>query len=557
MPARAISSRTLRVAVVLATVLALIPVPISVSAAGGTTVTVDATQVSGSLAPDYVGLSYETATLASGGFDSGTGNEATIMQTLGVRNLRIGGNTVDRGVVPTNADLTRLASFLNAIDGKVELAVGIFPTANSAQISSETQSAMSILGPRLDSIQCGNEPNDIFGTYAAFIAQYDTCKAAIAGRVPISGPDTCCGTTTWQAPFVSANTDVLDMVTNHFYNNSANVTALLAPASDAAEISFPGVVNALTAAKSHGFRYRSDETNSHNGGGLRGVSDVYASALWSMDYSLLMATQGVDGLNFHGFFETCGASVYSPLCAPSSAAAGARVMTFAPMSYGLWMASHLGAGQLHPVTVSGGNNVTAYALTAADGTVHIAVIEKDPTGGSVPVTVSVTGAAAAGSASVLEMTGGSLTSPGGIAIQGASVDSAGRLSPGAPTMVPVSAGSLSLSLPTGSAALITVPRSGACVPRASAPPTGASASASGGAQALVSWSAPADTGCGTITAYAVYYYSTASFGITETVTSSATISGLVPGNYYTFTVTAWNGTAWSGWSGWASYVLVT
>src|SRR5579859_423323 len=183
------------------------------------------------------------------------------------------------------------------------------------------------------------------------------------------------------------------MVTNHFYNNSPDVASLLSPASDSAETSFPSVVNALTAAKSHGFRYRTDETNSHNGGGLRGVSDVYASALWSMDYSLLMATQGVDGLNFHGFFEACGASIYSPLCAPNAADVGAKIMTFAPMSYGLWMASHVGAGQLRPVAVSGANNVSAYAVMAADGTTRVAVIEKDPTGASVPVAISLSGAA--------------------------------------------------------------------------------------------------------------------------------------------------------------------
>jgi hypothetical protein len=55
------------------------------------------------------------------------------------------------------------------------------------------------------------------------------------------------------------------------------------------------------------------------------------------------------------------------------------------------------------------------------------------------------------------MTGSSL---GGVdtAVQGATVDSAGRLDTGKPTRVPVRGGTLALNLAAGSAAVITLDR---------------------------------------------------------------------------------------------------
>lgn len=519
------------------------------AAAGSTTVTVDTSQTIGTLPADFVGLSFETGALVGGDFRPTGSDEVNVMNALGVRNVRIGGNSVDRGIVPTTADITRLATFLTDINAQVEYAVGINPT-NGPEVTSQTQQAMSIIGSHLDSIQCGNEPNDIFGSYAAFIVQFDPCKAAVGGRVPLSGPDTCCGATTWQQPFVTANSAAMDMVTNHYYNNSTNVTALLAPASDSAELSFPGVANALAAAKAHGLKYRSDETNSHNAGGVAGVSDVYAAALWAMDYSLLMASHGVDGLNFHGSFNaSCAGPGYSPLCT-----GGGGAVTFSPMSYGLWMVSHLGAGPMHAVTVSGANNVTAYAITAADGTTRVAVIERDPTGGSVPLTISVSGGSVAGQAQVTQLSGPSLSGKTGITIQGASVDGSGNLNPGAPTQVPVSSGSLSLNLPTGSAIIVTMPGGGGCH-GASGPPSAVTATPLGGGQAQVSWMPPT-SGCTPATAYAVYDYSPSGAGITEVTQTMETLSNL-PVDNHIFTVTAWNGSAWSQWSGWSSWISVT
>jgi hypothetical protein len=117
------------------------------------------------------------------------------------------------------------------------------------------------------------------------------------------------------------------------------------------------------------------------------------------------------------------------------------------------MASHLGPGKFHPLTVAGASNLAAYAVAADDGTTRLALIEKTPTGGTLPVTVAL--GHGSGAAQVIHLTGPSLTAPSGVQIQGASVDREGHLRPGDPDRVSYPAGTLSLTLPTGSAALVT------------------------------------------------------------------------------------------------------
>src|SRR5439155_2812572 len=140
----------------------------------------------------------------------------------------------------------------------------------------------------------------------------------------------------------------------------------------------------LAAAKATGVPIRLDETNSAAGGGIAGVSDTYASALWAMDYSLLLAQDGFAGVNFHGGLGVCGAplfngkfQLYTPICAADDADAQAKVYRAAPEYYGLLMVTRLGSGPFLPVTVASDRHVTAYPVRRGDGRVRLAVIEKD------------------------------------------------------------------------------------------------------------------------------------------------------------------------------------
>ena len=52
-------------------------------------------------------------------------------------------------------------------------------------------------------------------------------------------------------------------------------------------------------AHAHHVPLRLDEINSISCGGERGVSDTYATALWSLDTLFALARAGVDGVNIH------------------------------------------------------------------------------------------------------------------------------------------------------------------------------------------------------------------------------------------------------------------
>jgi hypothetical protein len=182
-----------------------------------------------------------------------------------------------------------------------------------------------------------------------------------------------------------------------------------------------------------------------------------------MDYSLLMAQDGFNGVNFHGGqLAVCNGplfndkfQLYTPICAASAADQQAKIYTAAPEYYGLYMATRMGPGQFLPVTVSSDRNITAYAVRGYDGHTRIALIEKDDTSAA-PVPVSIKIAAANGTASVIHLTGSSLGSSQGVAIQGATVDRKGHLSPGPADMVAVRHGTVHVSLPAGTAEIITL-----------------------------------------------------------------------------------------------------
>lgn len=549
--------------------------------AAGATVAVDESRTTGPLLADAVGLSYESADLGRGQFDAGFGNEAQMLKTMGAHNVRIGGNTLDAGTfwdpngapmptwaqwTNTPADLTRLRAFLDAVNARVELGVNL-AHVDGPSINNETGSAISILGSDLYSIECGNEPNDFSGHglrpagygYPQFLVDFKTCAAAVNGRVGIAGPDT---TGAWITQLATDESPVMNQLTNHRYPNAPDTTTMLSASADAADLSF--ISPLVAAAHSHNLVMRSTETNSHSNGGLDGTSNRYASALWAFNYTLNLTQAGDAGVDLHGYFGQCPPAQepgpanmimrYSPLCATTAADAAAHIDTAQPLFYGLWMAGHMGPGQFFPVTVStGGANLTAYAVKGDDGLVRIALIDKDAVGSSVNVTVNA--GSGSGTAQVVRMTGPSLAAATGVQIQGASVDRSGVLNV-VPDSVAYSGGSLTLSLGTGTAAILTLGS-----PHHSGPPgpaTGVTGAPAGAGQVGLGWTPPADNGGAAITAYAVYAFSyTASPTMLETTNPTSMVAtGLASGSYYTFTLSAWNGVGWGGWSNWSPWVLV-
>ncbi len=460
----------------------------------GTTIAVDQAHPFGALPADFVGLSYEMRELSAlcttgdctGNFDASQGNLVALYRTLGRSNVRIAGNQLDRDTlwvpagqqppnplpewvkdVVTPADIARLGQLLRATGWKAEVGINL-AHYDAALATDEARSLFALLGSRLSGAECGNEPNHYAGAYrpapygfAEHRVDWEAC-AAVVGSNRIAAPDLSqpTGTAAWFAQFAQAEQSRINMLTAHNYTGATTITQLLSPQIHAKELA--DVTPQLTAAQSVHLPIRLDETNSAVGGGIAGVSDVYASALWGLDYNLNLAQAGFAGLNFHGGFGVCGAPLfngkfqrYTPICAANDQDAAAKIYTAMPLYYGLYLAARMGTGRFLPVTVTSDRNVTAYAVQGRDGHLRIAVIEKDDTTGA-PVPVSIAVGGQAEGASVLHLTGTSLASADGVAVQGATVDRKGHLHPGHPDRVPVSHGTLNLTLASGSAVVITL-----------------------------------------------------------------------------------------------------
>ena len=458
------------------------------AAATTATITIDAAHPGARLAQDAVGLSFEMRELGIGNLDPAKGNTAALMRTLGVSNLRIAGNTLDRDTlwvpegqqppdplpdwvqdVVTPADIRRLRGLLDTTGWKAE--VGINVGRWDAALGADQAAAMrQILGHKLVATECGNEPDQWAGkamrpagyAYPAYHADWLACADAV-GSARIAGPDTAGTSSDWAASLAADEHDRMAMLTVHQYSKDGNATipALLAPETVTAQLN--SVSKNLAAATANGLPMRVDEANSAYGGGVDGVSNTYASALWGMDYSLQMAQAGLAGVNIHGGLGVCNAPIwngkfqrYTPFCALDSADEAAQIYHAMPIYYGLWMARRLGPGTFLPVTVTSNNNLRAYAVRGDDCRLRVAVVEKDDTS-ALPTTVTVNVGGRNRTAEVLHLTGAALnTEP--TAVQGATVDRAGHLTPGRPDLGRVHGGALTVDVAAGSAAVITFAR---------------------------------------------------------------------------------------------------
>ena len=460
--------------------------PATAEAGSAATIVVDAAHPGGRLPSDFVGLSFEMRELGIGNLDPGKGNVAAMFTTLSrTGNVRISGNTLDRDTlwvpegqqapdplpdwvadVVTPADIQRLNRLLAVTGWRTE--VGINLGRWDPALGADQAAAMfAILGHRLVAAECGNEPDQWVGkgfrpagyAYPDYHADWQACAAAV-GSNRIAGPDTAGTSSSWAASLAADERAKLSMLTVHQYSAGpdATIAALMAPGTVTRQLN--SVSGNLAAARAQQLPMRIDEANSAFSGGVDGVSNKFASALWVLDYTMSMAQAGLSGVNIHGGLGVCNEPIwngkfqrYTPFCAASKADELAQVYKAMPIYYGLWLARRMGPGRFLPLSTSTDRNITAYAVRGDDGRTRIAVLQKDDTN-STPVRLDIRLGGHAQHAEVLRLTGTSLADEQ-TAIQGSTVDSRGRLRPHA-DQVRVRNGVLSLDIPAGSAMMIAV-----------------------------------------------------------------------------------------------------
>ncbi|HEY3021883.1 MAG TPA: glycosyl hydrolase family 79 C-terminal domain-containing protein, partial [Solirubrobacteraceae bacterium] len=214
-------------------------------------------------------------------------------------------------------------------------------------------------------------------------------------------------------------------------------------------------VQLVAGAAARGAAVRVSELNSAICGGLRGVSDSFASALWGIDVLFGLADAGVRNALFHAWTGSHGAPV------DFAFAAGHVVGRVHPLFYAMLLferAAPRGSRLLPIGPTPAGSPLKTWATIDPAGTRRIAVINKDPRATS-ELVVRVPGRP--GRAAVERLTAPSLRSTSNVTLAGQSygtttTDGLLRGRRRAEALVE-RRGALRVWMPPASAALITVP----------------------------------------------------------------------------------------------------
>ncbi len=235
---------------------------------------------------------------------------------------------------------------------------------------------------------------------------------------------------------------------------------------------------------------RIDETNSVSCGGVAGVSDTFASALWATSYITQAMAAGAAGINLEGNPANCAG--YTPLCAPDPTALLEGRLRAQPEWYALLLTRSLVGDRPLPTTIAtegattegsttentttegstteGSPNLVAASFSEPDHSLKVVLVDDEPQGTS-PLALRLDVGAGLGAAQILRLTAPSPSATGDVLLVGRAVATNGSLgSPAAKENVAVHSGILALELPPASAMLITVSRPSPA-PRASPRPS--------------------------------------------------------------------------------------
>ncbi|MGZ4172431.1 MAG: glycosyl hydrolase family 79 C-terminal domain-containing protein [Solirubrobacteraceae bacterium] len=405
--------------------------------------------------------------------------------------LRLGGDSTDwswwpvpRVARPPGVRFTLTPNWMDvahslaaAVRGRLILGVDL--EANNPTIAAAEARAMVDRVGRgsVDALELGNEP-ELYGSFgwyksatgrqvpgrppgydpAAFTRDFST----FARQLPdarLAGPSS--GAPAWLAQlgaFLSAEPRVR-LVTVHAYplkhcRKSTVVTIGQLLSEQSSHGLAASVAPYVAVATAHHDPLRIDEMNGVSCGGTRGVSDSFASALWMLDTLFEMARTGVGGVNIHTVPNTI-----NEVLGPANDG-GTWRMRVHPEYYGMMMfgqaapaGSHL--LKLGTATPSG---VKVWATRAADGVVHVVVINKR-LARSQFLRLRIAGADAP--AEVEQLRAPSVGATGGVTFGGqtfgAETATGVLAGPAAHHTITPSGGGYPVTVPAASATMLTVP----------------------------------------------------------------------------------------------------
>lgn len=446
--------------------------PADSTPAANLSITVHLDQLGHQLHPGFVGLSFGAATVAQDNYEST--DLGGYLRTLGHTGvIRIGGNSGDTTFWTSTGEpapswatsgtitpdkLQHLATIVRNAGWKVILAVNL-KQPDPARAADEAKYARQIFGDSLLAIEIGNEPNFYYGSVAAYYTDFESYVAAIEQAVPgvgITGPDAETNHSSWLGAFAALEAGHPDVaeVSDHTYpasacgNSTATIPELLGPGSVQYETA--NAQAALSAAAQLGVPAAMTETNSAVCAGTPGVSDAFASALWALDYSLLIAQQGIVNADFMGGTNAAGCDPYTPLCPTTGD------LTVRPIYYGMLATELAGTGRFAALDNPDAADVRAYAVRHGHRlTVVLDNVQDPATNGATTVTLNLGGDFRSGRLTALTTSSSAgLSATTDITLGGQQVGPHGAFPPPQSTPVSVHNQTATVTVPAGSAAII-------------------------------------------------------------------------------------------------------
>jgi hypothetical protein len=400
------------------------------------TIRIDAAPAGPVVPHDFAGLGFERGPLNPGNagvagylFSPANDSLVTLFRNLGLRNLRIGGGSVDDMFPAGPGDgftgIDNLFAFARVAGVKVIYTLRLLnPSAKPIRdLKTVDAQVAGYIWRRyrenVASFAIGNEPDwhafhtydghpadpaiyeEISGApgsaYSSYRAHWQSFAAAVTDAAPgarLSGPDTGASDpgVSWTERFASdeSGSGRIADITQHYYVGGGpgkttaqqaisnmlsaewvNGTAIGTQPARTTYTPYPWLYTShLAAVVAAGLRYRLTESNDYLGG-VPGASNAFASALWTLDYLHWWAAHGAAGVNFHN-----KQWLYTDTIVPDPATAGTGYAV-TPKGYGIKAFTLGSAGQVKPVAISNadGINLTAYCI-GGTGEDYVTIINK-------------------------------------------------------------------------------------------------------------------------------------------------------------------------------------
>ena len=384
--------------------------------------------------------------------------------------IRIGGASADRTYwepgpyrLPARAYLLTNRWFANAASLIAQAGLRVILDLNLKHGTAQLEAAMAakalsaLPSGSVAGLEIGNEPDRYLhgytpGLYANAVSAYAAALASVAPGIPLLAPavsNTATGMP-WLRYTAGTVTSELGALDGHRYQLGGcvgptsrrypSVSRMLSSKMTTGLVA--AVEPAVQLAHLIGKPFRLDELGSVTCGGVPGVSNSFATALWAPDALFSLWAAGLDAVNVHIRADR----VNGPL------QIGPLGFTARPLFYGLALFSRAASpgGQLLPIRITSPSGISGWAVQVSTGALHVVLLNKGATDANVrlafPDTSSVT---------VQRLLAPSVAATSGVTLAGQQLAPDGQLvGPFVSETLSPRDGVYTVAVPAGSAALV-------------------------------------------------------------------------------------------------------